>query len=75
MSTPLTFKELPDGAKFISFPVEGDDMGHGGYRSGFNLFTKLAIYDYEKHYTNNAVRNDTGTLSHMPPDMQVILIL
>lgn len=42
MSTPLTFGELEVGTKFIDFPIDGDDKGHGGYRGGSWLLMKVA---------------------------------
>jgi len=75
MSTPLTFKELQEGAKFICFPIDGDDSGHGGYRQGSYLFTKLKLYKGDKVGEVNAMRNDTGVLLSFYPDEQVILVL
>ncbi len=40
MSIPLKFCELKRGDKFILFPVDGDDDGHGGYRGSHFLFVK-----------------------------------
>lgn len=40
-SKPLTFGELNCGDKFIAFPSDGDDDGHGGFRKGDWLFQKM----------------------------------
>ncbi len=39
-SKPLTYGELKPGDRFIAFPTDGDDAGHGGYRLGSYLFVK-----------------------------------
>jgi len=39
---PLTYGELERGDKFIYFPLDGDDSGHGGFRGGSNVFMKLS---------------------------------
>lgn len=41
MSTPLTFGELEVGQQFISFPLDGDDSGHGGFRGTSYVFVKV----------------------------------
>lgn len=41
-SKPLTLGELKVGTSFIPFPLDGDDSGHGGYRGGHILFTKVS---------------------------------
>jgi hypothetical protein len=71
-STPLTFKELPEGSRFICFPVDGDDSGHGGYRKAAYLFTKLLMS--KGAGGENAMRNKDGMLSQMTPDMNVLLV-
>jgi hypothetical protein len=79
MSKPLTFKELEEGAKFISFPLDGDDSGHGGYRRGEYVYTKLSMYsraDQEIAVEGpNAVRNADGMLRRMLPHEKVLLVL
>lgn len=40
-STPLTIGELELGDYWISFPQDGDDSGHGGYRRGSYVFRKM----------------------------------
>lgn len=73
-SKPLTFGELEEGAKFISFPEDGDDAGHGGYRGGAYLFVKLRKTTLGAE-GENAVKCMTGAGSHMPDSMPVYLIL
>jgi len=70
MSIPLTFGELHEGATFISFPTDGDDSGHGGFRKSQYVFTKLRQSVGSKD--ENAMRNCDGTLSLFPSSMQVI---
>ena len=38
---PLTFGDLEKGDKFIIMPVPGDNRGHGGFLSGFDLLVKV----------------------------------
>ena len=40
MSKPLTYGELQPGDKFIFFPIDGDDRGHGGFCRGAYVFVK-----------------------------------
>jgi hypothetical protein len=40
-STPITVRDLKVGEKFIFFPYDGDDSGHGGFRGGARLFEKI----------------------------------
>jgi hypothetical protein len=40
-SKPLTVRDLKVGEKFIFFPSDGDDSGHGGFRGGARLFVKI----------------------------------
>jgi len=39
--TKLTFADLDAGDKFITFPDDGDNAGHGGYLWGAYLFLKI----------------------------------
>jgi hypothetical protein len=73
MSKPLTFKELAEGSHFISFPQDGDDSGHGGFRKGAYLFTKLRMSKGKDG--ENCVRCCDGQLSQATPNMQVFLVL
>jgi hypothetical protein len=43
-SKPKTLGDLKAGDKFIFFPMDGDDSGHGGFRSGTRLFVKIEPY-------------------------------
>lgn len=70
ISKPLTFGELSIGDHFIGFPVDGDDSGHGGYRGGHNLFRKIS-----KRQSDNAVAVESGTLSWMTNNMEVIKVI
>jgi hypothetical protein len=72
MSKPLTFKEVPEGATFIAFPRDGDDSGHGGFRQGSHLFTKLRLTKGSKE--ENAMRNNDGTLVAWKAHREVYLI-
>jgi hypothetical protein len=70
MSKPLTFGEIPEGSKFIGFPLDGDDSGHGGYRGKHYIFTKLRLFKGKNG--ENAVKDCNGTLSCFPDGMQVL---
>ena len=72
ISKPLTFKEIVEGVKFIAFPVDGDDSGHGGFRHGHHLFTKLR--KSAGCNGENAMRNNDGTLTNWHPDQKVIVV-
>lgn len=67
MSVPLTFGELSKGEKFVDFPRDGDDSGHGGYRRGVYVFIKTG--------DSTAVRIDIGNESTFPETMQVYKII
>jgi hypothetical protein len=75
-SEPLTFGELKIGKKFIGFPIDGDDAGHGGFRGTHNIFIKTREdkskpQQIPKH---NAMTVRDGTPSHMPAGMRVIQV-
>jgi len=53
----------------LSFPVDGDDSGHGGYR----VFIKLR--KSEGKNGENSVRRNDGTLSHNPDNMWVLRVI
>lgn len=40
-SQPITVRDLKVGEKFIFFPYDGDDSGHGGFKGGARLFVKI----------------------------------
>lgn len=72
-STPLKFKELAPSSRFVGFPIDGDDHGHGGYRKGHYLIIKA------KHPIdssgNNAIRLVDGVPLKFTGDERVLLIL
>lgn len=37
----ITFSDIPVGSYFITFPVDGDNSGHGGFMVKHNVFVKL----------------------------------
>jgi hypothetical protein len=41
LSQPITVRDLKVGEKFIFFPGDGDDDGHGGFKGGARLFVKI----------------------------------
>lgn len=69
-SKSLTFKELEAGKKFIAFPQDGDDSGHGGFRRPSYIFTKLRMTSGSEG--ENCVRDADGTLCKNPDDMKVL---
>ena len=70
MSKPIEFYELFDGDYFISFPSDGDDSGHGGYRGTSFVFRKVKTYDGH----NNCFDVGRGIHNHMPAMMQVLRV-
>ena len=44
-SNPLTFKDLAVGERFVDFPTDGDDSGHGGFKAGAYLFIKSSEFE------------------------------
>jgi hypothetical protein len=79
MSKPLTFRELSIGDCFISFPTDGDDSGHGGYRKGSYLLRKTRAcvlgeswVEGEDNYENLRAGHHGGRLT---PESQVLLVL
>lgn len=66
MSKKLCFEELEVGDHFIGWPVDGDDRGHGGYRTGNRLFVKSSP---------TTARDGRGMTSTMPSGMTVIKVL
>ena len=77
MSIPLTFGELLVGDHFIGFPQDGDDSGHGGYRSEFHVFKKVNRKKKNKIYAycDNAQRLRDKNYSHFPGDMPVCKVI
>ncbi len=75
-SKPLTFGELAEGDKFITFPTDGDDSGHGGFRGEFNVFVKIRCprKAVPGDVQDNAFGLANGTHSNMPNGMHVIRV-
>jgi hypothetical protein len=67
-SKPFTLKELKPGQRFIFFPCDGDDSGHGGFRGAERICTKITALPSMKK------RNycDSSGEKHMPDDALVI---
>ena len=76
-SIPLTFGELKVGDRFIGFPLDGDDSGHGGFRNGSYLFEKISDGDRvsKMELVDNARRLVDGVVVHDPRAMKVLKIL
>ncbi len=72
-SKPLTFGELKAGQKFISFPTDGDDSGHGGFRKGAYLFTKLRAVTNPK--ADNAYNHYCCATQRWEDHYEVYLVL
>ena len=72
---PLTFAEIPINTLFISFPVDGDDSGHGGFRRGSYLFEKTSTNTDPLQDNARCVSASFGPASHIPPGMEVLRIL
>lgn len=77
-SKPLTFGELKPGDKFVDFPVDGDDSGHGGFRKGAYVFEKTEeLYGsgvFSEYYTNSKRLCDMNR-SQFPDSMTVYKVL
>ncbi|MDP3793008.1 MAG: hypothetical protein Q8Q89_04770 [bacterium] len=71
---PLTFDDLEAGERFISFPLPGDNSGHGGLLSVAYVFTKIKpateIGDVSS-LPKNSIRSIDGNLSHCSKTMWV----
>lgn len=75
ISRPLTFGELRLNERFITFPIDGDDAGHGGYRKENYIFMKILEQPTAwKGYTLNVRRMMDGTLTGMPDEMLVLKV-
>ena len=70
MSDKLTFGDLSIGDKFIGFPFPGDDSGHGGYKGGHVLYTKI-----KRDEVVQAKRVSDGICTVIPDEMEVIKIV
>lgn len=61
----LTFNDLEIGDKYISFPLPGDNKGHGGFKNGSYIFRKIKeISDECNKLKYNSVRLSYGDLSY-----------
>ena len=69
MENKLTFGELKLGDRFISFPLDGDNSGHGGYKGDHYIFQKS-----KKGSTYFALRLMDANHSSMPDSMYVIKV-
>lgn len=72
-----TFGDLKVGDKFIFFPQDGDNSGHGGYLGAHRVFVKVEPAEapppkYGAPREN--AKDDRGVYSHMPDTMHVIKI-
>jgi hypothetical protein len=65
-SRPSTLAELAVGDKFIVFPDDGDDHGHGGFRGGGRLWVKIEPFHPGKHFAESA---RTTAREYDRPDM------
>jgi hypothetical protein len=75
-STKLKFAELQPGDKFITFPVDGDNTGSGGYRSPYPMFIKISpLANGDPSTPYNATRLQAGTALHVQEDMEVVRIV
>lgn len=87
MTKKLTFGDLEVGDKFIGFPSDGDNEGHGGYLCSHTLFKKINpcyekgnIKIFKSGITNqpslemNMISVEAGILSHYPNNMFVIKV-
>ena len=75
MSTPLTFKELAVNDRFIGFPVDGDDVGHGGYPSGAYLLIKTQPAPTKYGLDDNYRRVLDGVPGNLPDSFKVYKVL
>lgn len=89
MNTPeedfetLTFSELEEGQRFITFPSPGDNHGHGGLRKSHWLFQKTQKHVKEmlpgRPYSEDqphgiAINTKNGRENHFSLSMRVIRI-
>lgn len=76
MSKKLTFDDLAIGDRFISWPVPGDNSGHGGYLGAQRLFVKTSakVPEAEVHASGAAV-DGRGVELTIPFAMTVIKVM
>jgi len=74
MGNKLTFGDLKEGQKFISFPVDGDNSGHGGYKGDHWICLKLRDVSVKEKGRDNAIRCMDGCCISCPDDMNIISV-
>ncbi|MEI6672920.1 MAG: hypothetical protein WCL02_06430 [bacterium] len=62
----LTFGEVKEGKTFISFPLPGDNSGHGGFKRAHYLFRKTG--------NELAINTKNEKESHFHESTPVILV-
>ena len=76
MSNKLTLKELKEGSKFIFFPEDGDNHGHGGYKVGAYIYQKVSFPPKCKTKEHAVViRLVDGCFNEEPEWMEVIEVI
>lgn len=65
LKTPI-FGDIPIGTKFIGFPIDGDNSGHGGYMGAYHVFVKTD----DEHATNIKY----GHSSIYPKSMKILIV-
>lgn len=76
-SVPLEFRELVVGDHFICFPVDGDDLGDGGYRGIFHVCRKTQPCTIDTPWEpdkSNVLRLADGKESRVTPTLMVIKV-
>jgi len=68
----LTFGDLEKGEFFISFPVDGDNDGHGGYLGAHYIFQKTGEKQAKRYYLN--LKSYARFTSSFPESMDIIKI-
>ena len=69
MKNKLTFEELELGDKFICFPEDGDNNGHGGYKITHWVFKKAKKGD--EYF---GIRLIDSNHSSFPNEMEIIKV-
>lgn len=70
----LRFGELSVEECFISFPLPGDNDGHGGYRGAYRVFRKKLMTAISTQDSGTAT-DGRGSASDFPNTMPVIKVL
>ena len=79
----LTFGDLKVGDMFIDFPTDGDNSGHGGFKTGYVLFKKIESKILKEDgivlktplISFKAMRVSSRRFSSIPDSMEVIKIV